>query len=94
MEEITLPEFDTIFTTNHRLALKFLGTKLLFHGRTKSNFKVGQIRQRFIANFLFQSGPERERESYFKVGHCLCQSEAKLISKWKNYFKEHSTAIL
>ena len=54
------------------------------------------------------------RNSYFKVGHCLCQSGAKfiskwavpskwgkmffqsgaVISKWKNYFKEHSTAIL
>ena len=86
MEETTLPEFDTIFATNHRLALKFLGTKLLFHGGTKSYFKVGQVRQLFIANFLFKSGPERERVIskwvivYVKVRQNLFQSR-KIISR-------------
>ena len=74
MEEITLRESHTIFTANHHIALKFLGTKLLFQGGTKSYFKVGQIRQLFSSKW--------GRDSYFKVAHCLCQSGAKFISKW------------
>ena len=73
MEETTLPEFHTIFTTNYHIALKFLGTKLLFQSGTKSYFKVGQIRQLFISKW---------DKCYFKVSHCLSQSGAKFISKW------------
>ena len=59
----------------------------------KAISKWGRFDNFLLQIFYFKVG-QRERESYFKVGHCLCQSEAKFISKWKNYFKEHSTAIL
>ena len=78
LEETTLPESHTIFTTNYHIALKFLGTKLLFQSGTKSYFKVGQIRQLFISKW---------DKCYFKVSHCLSQSGAKFISKWGSFFK-------
>ena len=91
MEETTLPEFHTIFTTNHHVALKYLGTELLFQSGTKIYFKVGQIQQLFISKWvivyvkvrqnLFESGqllPSGEK-CFFKVGQ-LFQS-GKIISK-------------
>ena len=91
MEETTLPEFHTIFTTNHHVALKYLGTELLFQSGTKSYFKVGQIQQLFISKWvivyvkvrqnLFESGqllPSGEK-CFFKIGQ-LFQS-GKIISK-------------
>ena len=74
MEETTIPEFHTIFTNNHHVALKFLGTELLFQSGTKSYFKVGQIQQLFIS--------KRDR-CYFKVGQRqLFQSGSLFMSKW------------
>ena len=77
LEETTLREFHTIFTTNHHIALKFLGTRLLFHGGTKSYFKVGQIRQLFI---------EKWDKRYFKVDSYFQVGE-NVFSKWGSYFK-------
>ena len=96
MEEITLPDFHTIFTTNHHIALKFLLTKLLFQGGTKSGadlitfyFKVGQV--------LFQGGAEaviskwvivyvRVRQNLFQIGQ-LPPSGAKCFFKIRQLFQ-------
>ena len=72
MEETTITEFHTIFTTNHHIALKFLGTEFLFQSET-SYFKVGQIQQLFISKWDW---------CYFKVGQRqLFQSGSLLMSK-------------
>ena len=74
-----ITRFHTIFTINHHVALKFLGTKLLFQGGTKSYFKVGQ-RQ------LFQSGSI----AYLKVGQLL-PSGAKCYFKVGQLFQSGET---
>ena len=74
MEETTITEFHTIFTTNHHVALKSLGTEFLFQSETKSYFKVGQIQQLFISKW---------DRCYFKVGQRqLFQSGSLFMSKW------------
>ena len=74
MEETTLPKFHTIFTTNHHVALIYLGTELLFQSGTKSYFKVGQIQQLFMSKWA---------RCYFKVGQRqLFQSGSLFMSKW------------
>ena len=86
MEETTLLEFHAIFTTNHHVALKYLGTELLFQSGADSTtfyFKVGQM--------LFQSGAETVISKwvtvYVKVGQNLFESGQLLPSGEKCFFK-------
>ena len=93
LEDTSLPEFFTIFTTSYHVAF-------ITFWEQNDCFKVEQkaiSKSRSFDNLLFQSGAsvisKWGRCSYFKLGQSLFQSGTKVISKWGSYFKVRQNVI-